>query len=67
VYLLKYDLKLENLKIQKEEVEELKFIPIEIFDKEIHDVKLSKKYVLQSQEYYNKVISEIKKRLGFML
>ncbi len=63
IYLLKYDLSIENLKMQEEEIEELKFIPIEIFDKEIHDIELSKKYVPQKQEYYNQVILEIKKRL----
>jgi uncharacterized protein (DUF2344 family) len=50
--------------MQKEEVEELKFISIEQFEKEINDPKFSKNYVLQRPEYYVQVISEIKNRLG---
>lgn len=60
VYAFKSDIPLENLKLQEEEVEELKYITIEQFEKEINDPELRKKYVPE-YDYYKKVIDHLKK------
>jgi hypothetical protein len=49
--------------MQKEEIEELKFIPIEQFEQEINNPELKEKYVPHRQEYFQKVLLELKKRL----
>lgn len=63
VYLLKYDWKIEDLKMQKEEVEELIFVPLEQFEQAIQDPEKSKDYVLQRPEYYEKLFKGLKERL----
>ncbi|EKD44353.1 MAG: hypothetical protein ACD_71C00170G0007 [uncultured bacterium (gcode 4)] len=63
VYILKYDWPIEELEKQEEEIESIKFIPLEQFEQEINDPEESKKYVLQWPEYYEKLFKELKKRL----
>lgn len=62
VYLLKYDWRIEDLKMQEEEVEELRFMSIEQFEREIKDPELKEKYVPHREEYFEKLFQELKKK-----
>ena len=57
IYLLKKDVTLSNLKIQKEEVSAIKFIDLNLFEKELNDGK--KQYVPHGKEYYQFILKSI--------
>lgn len=63
VFMMKYDWDISKLSFQVEEVQELKFIPLEQFEQEIFDERQNSKYVPQNEMYYKKVIEELKKAL----
>jgi len=62
VFLLKYDWRVEDLKMQEEEVEELRFIPIEQFEQEINNPEFKEKYVPHRPEYFEKLFKELKEK-----
>ncbi len=64
VYLYNWNGEINNLIMQKEELDELAFMNIDDFAKEVEDDNKKKKYVEHNKEYYEKVISEIKKRIS---
>ena len=57
IYLLKKDVTLSNLKIQEEEVSAIKFIDLNLFEKELNDGK--KQYVPHGKEYYQFILKSI--------
>lgn len=59
VYLLKYDVKLEDLHMQKEEVDEIGFFSTDFIEKDLRENK--EKYVPHG-EYWFKIIEEIKRK-----
>jgi len=62
VYLCKYDGKLEDLKLQSDEVDSLKFICPDDLMKDLQDEEQSKNYV-GHPDYYHKIINEVKSRV----
>ena len=62
VYLLKLNKNINNLKVQKEEIEQVKFMPLDKFESEIKDSAKAKKYVPHG-EYYFDVIQYIREEL----
>ena len=62
IFLLKYDGDLKKLKLQKEEVDEIKFFSLTDLKNEIENPKTYKKYVPHGKYYFN-VIDLIKKEL----
>lgn len=64
VYLLKFDGKISDLKLENEEIEEVKFLPLGRFEEEIRDVKIKKTYTPHKKNYFLMVIKEIKKITG---
>lgn len=60
IFLLKYDGDIQSLKIQKEEVQEIKFIPIAKIEEELKSGSL--KFALHGA-YWTDVINEVKKKL----
>ena len=63
IYLYKFDRDISKLKLQKSEVDHIKFIPIDKFELEIKDPELYKKYVPHG-EYYFDIIKAIRKELN---
>jgi len=61
IYLLKYDGDIANLKIQKEELQEIKFIPITKIEE---GLKAGSKKYAPHGEYWEDVIGEVKKKLN---
>lgn len=62
VFIFRFDGKLSDLKLQKEEVEELKFIPLDEFEREVKDTKTASKYVPHGK-LFDEVIEAIRKQL----
>jgi isopentenyldiphosphate isomerase len=60
IYLLKYDGDITNLKIQKEELQEIKFIPIAEIEE---DLKNGIMKFAPHGEYWEDVIGEVKRKL----
>ena len=60
VYLLKYDGDISNLKIQKEELQKIEFIPIENIEKELKENP--EKYVPHKHNYWQKTLDAIKNK-----
>lgn len=63
MYLLKWDGDISSLKIQKEELEQVAFIPLKKFEQDVKNQKKSKKYVPHKQYYWD-IIKEIKHDLS---
>jgi isopentenyldiphosphate isomerase len=63
VYLFKWDGDINDLKLQKTEVDYVTFIFADELKEEIDNNSTYKKYVSHKKEYYYKVISEVKKRI----
>ncbi len=63
VYLLKFDGKIRDLKLQVEEVERIEFFPIAKLEKELKNPKTVKRYVPHG-DYYFKIIAAVRKELG---
>ena len=61
IYMLKYDS--ENLNLNQSEVSELKFMPIDQFEKELNDKDASKKY-MNYGDYYKVIIKALRKELS---
>jgi isopentenyl-diphosphate delta-isomerase len=59
IYFLKLDLKIENLKLQKIEVEEVSFINLDEFMKDLKEN--SQKYVPHGDDYYNIVFENLER------
>lgn len=63
VYLLKFDGKISDLILKKNEVSEMRLISLDDLRKEIDNPKTYKKYVQHNKSYYYKIINEVRKRL----
>jgi isopentenyl-diphosphate Delta-isomerase len=62
VYLLKRDLDIGALKLQKEEVECVKFVSLDVFESEVRDPLKIKQYT-PLKDYFLDVISKIRKEI----
>lgn len=60
MYLYRFDGELENLKISREEIDEIKFISLDKLEEEIKNQTSYKKYVNHG-DYYFDIIKEIRK------
>lgn len=58
IYLCKLDTKIENLKIEEDEVAQIKLIPIDVLKFELKNN--SNSYVPHGQSYYNRIFDAIK-------
>ncbi|HET9721939.1 MAG TPA: NUDIX domain-containing protein [Candidatus Saccharimonadales bacterium] len=63
VYILKADLDINSLKLEKEEVAAVKWIPLEKFEDEIHDPAKSKSYWDSRLKSYQEAINAIRDQL----
>ncbi len=63
-YLCNYNIDIEKLTIQKEEVAELRVLSISNFKKEAIELKDGLLYVPYGKEYYQFIIEQIKKRIN---
>jgi len=63
IYLSTLEHTISSLKLQKDEVADIKLLSIKDFEKEINDVILQKNYVPHGQAYYEFILKEIKNRL----
>jgi len=63
VYLLRFDGNAKTLKIQKEELDEVKFIPLDKLEADIKDKEKRKAYV-PSDAYYFEITAAIRKELS---
>ena len=63
IYLYKFDRDISKLKLQKSEVDHIKFMPIDKFELEIKDSELYKKYVPHGKYYFD-IIKAIRKELN---
>jgi isopentenyldiphosphate isomerase len=63
VFLLKWDGNIKELKLQKKEVEMVKFVPIDTFESELKDPEKVKKYIPHGDHYF-RAIEYIKKEIG---
>ncbi len=63
IYLYRFNGDISELKLQKREVDHIKFMPIDRFELEIQDPELYKKYVPHG-EYYFDIIKAIRKELN---
>jgi isopentenyl-diphosphate delta-isomerase len=61
IYITALDYTLNNLSIQKEELTDLKLVSISEFEKELQNQEFSKTFVPHAIDYYNFILSEIKK------
>ena len=62
VYLFKYDGDISNLKMQEEELQEMKFISIEVIEKGLKENP--EKYFPHEDGYWNEILNAIKSKLG---
>jgi hypothetical protein len=60
--LVKLDLPIESYKLQIEEIDEIKFISIEDLENDINNPEEYNKYFPNNVGYYERIISEFKKR-----
>ncbi len=65
VFFYRYKGDADELSMPDGEVENLEFVPIDIFEKEVNDPEISKKYVPYQPpgEYYNWVIKRVREKL----
>jgi len=63
IYLSILDYPINNLRLQKDEVADIKLMFIKDFEKEINDPILKKNYVPHGNVYYDFILKEIKNRL----
>ena len=63
-YLAKMDIDLNDIKLEKEEVTDIRWLPLDEFEAELKDPKKKKKYTPTRIEFYEEVAREIKIRLG---
>lgn len=61
IYLLKYDGNIENLRIQKEELQSIEFMPIAKIEEELSSG--SKRYAPHG-EYWSDIVGEVKRKLN---
>ena len=61
-FILRYDGDIKKLKLQKEEIEKVKFINVDDFEKELNNPEKSKKYV-PHKEIYDFIIKTIREEL----
>jgi mutator protein MutT len=64
IFLLKLDKDSLSISLEDGEVEALKWMKIDDFEKEVHDRELVKKYVLHGNAYYDFIMNEIKSRIS---
>lgn len=64
IYLCELNVSLNSLKIQKEELSEIKLVTIDFFKTELHKIDFEKVYVPHSQEYYNFILKNINLQLN---
>ncbi len=65
IFLSELKVSTENLVLQKEEVSEIKLVPITLLRNDLKDVDIKKIYVPHGSKYYNFVTSKINKKLKF--
>ncbi|MBM3200199.1 NUDIX domain-containing protein [Candidatus Woesearchaeota archaeon] len=63
IYLLKFNGKAEQLRLQKEDVEKVEFFTIDKIEKDLKDSKENKKYVPHG-EYYHKIFKLVREKTG---
>jgi isopentenyl-diphosphate delta-isomerase len=63
-YLLKLDLDLDSLKLEADEVSDIRWLPVDEFEAEINDPEKSKRYTPTRLELYTGVIEEVRNRLA---
>lgn len=63
-YLTQLDLGLEGLELEKDEVTDIRCIPLDEFEADIHDPERSKKYTPTRLEFYAEVIDAIRRQSG---
>ncbi len=63
-YLTQLEVDLKNLKLEKDEVSNTRWVPLDEFEADIHDPKRSKKYTPTRLEFYTEVINHIRKKIG---
>lgn len=61
VYLMKYDSEANDLKLQKEEVQKIKFIPVEDIGRGLKENP--EKYVPHNKEYWGEMLDAIKNKI----
>ncbi|SEM25282.1 Isopentenyldiphosphate isomerase [Aquimarina amphilecti] len=62
IYLVKLTQPIEKLTLQKEEVDDVKLIPIEQIKNDLKNLETTKQYVPHDIEYYNFILKEITNR-----
>ncbi|WP_405206049.1 NUDIX domain-containing protein [Aquimarina sp. LLG6339-5] len=62
IYLAKLTKSIEHLTLQKEEVCDVKLIPIQVIKNHLKDLEIKKEYVPHNIEYYNFILKEITNR-----
>jgi len=60
VFLLKRDLNLNDLSLQSEELQKVKFYPLDLLRKDILDPEKSKEYLNHPKDYYLDILQKIK-------
>lgn len=63
-YLAEMDIDLNDIKMEKYEVSDIRWLPVNEFKAELEDSEKRKKYTPGRIEFYMEIISEIRKRLG---
>ncbi len=63
-YMTKLDIDLKTLKLEKDEVSDIRWVPIDEFEAEIRDPQLATKYTSTRIELYEETIGHIRKKLG---
>jgi len=62
-YIGRLTIPINQLKIQKEELSEIKLTPIAIFKKELKKSEFYKKYVPHNKSYFTFILNEISKKI----
>jgi isopentenyldiphosphate isomerase len=60
-YITQMDINIKDLKLEKSEVADIKWLPIDEFEDELRDPEKSKKYTPTRLEFYAEVIDQIRK------
>lgn len=63
-YMTQLEVDIKNLKLEKDEVTDIRWIPLDEFEADIHDPERSKKYTPTRLEFYSEVIEHIRKKIG---
>lgn len=61
-YLLKADLDIKKLQLEADEVSDIRWLPVDEFEAELHDPKKSKRYTPTRLEFYEELVAEIRKQ-----